>query len=96
MKGNAEHPCFNPFELVFMPAWIDSRTMPVFLVERTGTVLLSRDGISDTSWQGSHDEPGHGRKRGKRFMEHRVEGIPDKSRLGWMRRKVMGRLLSTS
>jgi hypothetical protein len=34
MPRTAERPCFNLAELVFLLTWIDSRTMPVFLVER--------------------------------------------------------------
>jgi hypothetical protein len=39
----------NPVEVVFLHTWINSRTMPVIRAELTKTVLLSREGMRDTS-----------------------------------------------
>jgi hypothetical protein len=83
MWCNAERTCVNPFELTFVPARIGSRTMPVFLVERT------RDSAPEPR---GHERHAVGKalltsqntvgKRGKRFMEHEAEGLPDNPRPG--------------
>ncbi|MDR1295816.1 MAG: hypothetical protein LBO05_00240 [Deltaproteobacteria bacterium] len=47
MWHNNELPCIYHFELVFMSAWIDQDIACVFPVERTRTVLPSREGTGD-------------------------------------------------
>jgi transposase len=83
MSRTAERPDINPFVLVFLIGWINSRRMPVFLVERAKTVLLSREGMSDAdigkALRIGQDTVGKWRKR---FIEHGAEGLLDKPRSG--------------
>jgi transposase len=87
MSLTAERPCIDPYLLVFLLGWIRSRTLPVFLIERTKIVLLSREGMSDTdigkALQINPDTVGKWRKR---FIEFGVEGLLDKHRSGRPRR----------
>jgi hypothetical protein len=50
MSHLAERHYVNPFKLVFLLSWINSRTLPNFFVfvELTKIVLLSREGMRDT------------------------------------------------
>jgi hypothetical protein len=68
----------NPFKLVFLLIWINSRTLPIFFVELTKIVLLSREGMSDTdigkALLMSQDTVGTFRTR---YKEHGVEGFLD-------------------
>ncbi|MDR1314451.1 MAG: helix-turn-helix domain-containing protein [Deltaproteobacteria bacterium] len=55
--------------------------MPVFLVERTEIVLLSREGMSDIG-KALLIDPDTVRKWRKRFIAYGVEGLPDRPNSG--------------
>ncbi|MDR1039741.1 MAG: IS630 family transposase [Deltaproteobacteria bacterium] len=83
MSRTAERPYINPFVMVFLIGWVNSRKLPVYLVERAKIVLLSREGMSDTDiGKALRMDPDTVGKWRKRFIEQGVEGLLDKLRSG--------------